>query len=121
MQLTWVLLIVTVAMVLVFDLTNGFHDSSNMIATLVASRAMTPLQALLLVGVFTFLGPLLAGTAVADTIGGFVSLGNVPEQLGMALVLCGIVAAVTWRNLSMGLSPSLGGAIRKPWPRSPSP
>lgn len=104
MQITWVLLIVTVAMVLVFDLTNGFHDSSNMIATLVASRAMTPVQALLLVGVFTFLGPLLAGTAVADTIGGFVSLGNVPEQLGMALVLCGIVAAVTWNMLTWWLA-----------------
>lgn len=104
MQITWVLLIVTVAMVLVFDLTNGFHDSSNMIATLVASRAMTPAQALLLVGVFTFLGPLLAGTAVADTIGGFVSLGNVPEQLGMALVLCGIVAAVTWNMLTWWLA-----------------
>ena len=104
MQITWVLLIVTVAMVLVFDLTNGFHDSSNMIATLVASRAMTPVQALLLVGVFTFLGPLLAGTAVADTIGGFVSLASVPEQLGIALVLCGIVAAVTWNLLTWWLA-----------------
>ncbi|MEX6501351.1 inorganic phosphate transporter [Pseudomonas zhanjiangensis] len=104
MQITWVLLIVTVAMVLVFDLTNGFHDASNMIATLVASQAMTPVQALLLVGVFTFLGPLLAGTAVADTIGGFVSLESVPEQLGMALVLCGIVAAVAWNLLTWRLA-----------------
>ncbi|KAI3600645.1 putative low-affinity inorganic phosphate transporter [Cupriavidus necator H850] len=104
MQNTWVLLIVTMAMVLVFDFTNGFHDSSNMIATLVASRAMTPVQALLLVGVFTFLGPLLAGTAVADTIGGFVSLASVPEQLGIALVLCGIVAAVAWNLLTWWLA-----------------
>ncbi|MDN0076721.1 inorganic phosphate transporter [Crenobacter sp. SG2303] len=104
MQNAWVLLILTIAMVLVFDLTNGFHDSSNMIATLVASRAMTPVQALLLVGVFTFLGPLLAGTAVADTIGGFVSLAFVPEQLGIALVLCGIAAAVAWNLLTWWLA-----------------
>lgn len=104
MQITWVLLIVAVAMVLVFDLTNGIHDASNMIATLVASQAMTPAQALLLVGAFTFLGPLLAGTAVADTIGGFVSLGDVTEQLGIALVLCGVVAAVAWNLLTWRLA-----------------
>jgi PiT family inorganic phosphate transporter len=104
MQNTWVLLIMTITMVLVFDLTNGFHDSSNMIATLVASRAMTPVQALLLVGVFTFLGPLLAGTAVADTIGGFVSLASAPKQFGIALVLCGIVTAVAWNLLTWWLA-----------------
>ncbi|MCW3478904.1 inorganic phosphate transporter [Neisseriaceae bacterium JH1-16] len=104
MQNTWVLLILTMAMVLVFDFTNGFHDSSNMIATLVASRAMTPVQALLLVGVFTFLGPLLAGTAVADTIGSFVSLASVPDQFSIALVLCGTVAAIAWNLLTWWLA-----------------
>jgi inorganic phosphate transporter, PiT family len=56
MSLTLILLIVTIATVLLFDFTNGFHDSSNMVATLVASHAMSPAQALALVGVFTFLG-----------------------------------------------------------------
>ncbi len=100
MDIIWLILIVAVAMVLIFDLTNGFHDSSNMIATLIASRAMTPVQALLLVSVFTFLGPLLAGTAVADTIGGFVELQDIPEGFALTLVLCGMVAAVSWNLLT---------------------
>lgn len=100
MHIAGMLLIVAIAMVLVLSFTNGFHDTSNMIATLIASRAMTPGQALILVGLFTFLGPLIAGTAVADTIGGFVSLQSVPQQLGVTLVLCGVVAAVAWNLLT---------------------
>ena len=98
------LLIIALAMVLIFDFTNGFHDASNMVATLIASRAMSPAQALLLVGVFTFLGPLIAGTAVADTIGGFVSLQDLSPTLGVVLVLCGITAAVAWNLLTWRLA-----------------
>ncbi|MDX1803360.1 MAG: inorganic phosphate transporter [Alcanivorax sp.] len=104
MDLTWLILIMAIGTVLVFDFTNGFHDSSNMIATLIASRAMLPGQALLLVGVFTFLGPLLAGTAVADTIGGFVSLQSLSREQGVVLVLCGVLAAVAWNLLTWWLS-----------------
>ncbi len=104
MHVAWVLLILTVAMVLLFDFTNGFHDASNMVATLIASRAMPPGEALLLVGVFTFLGPLIAGTAVADTIGGFVSLESVSESFGVTLVFCGISAAVGWNLLTWWLA-----------------
>lgn len=63
-----VIVAVAIIAVAAFDFTSGFHDESNMIATLVASRAMPPTQAMSLVGVFTFLGRLLAGTAVADTM-----------------------------------------------------
>lgn len=104
MTATIILLLVAIVLVLVFDFTNGFHDASNMVATLIASRAMTPAQAMLLVGVFTFLGPLIAGTAVADTIGGFVSLDALPESLGVMLVLCGVLAAVGWNLLTWWLA-----------------
>lgn len=97
---TWTLLTIAVIAVLLFDFTNGFHDASNMVATLVASRAMTPAQSLLLVGLFTFLGPLLAGTAVADTIGGFVSLQSLSPLLGITVVFSGIVAAIGWNLLT---------------------
>ncbi len=72
-----ILTIVTVAIVLFFDYTNGFHDAANIVATIIASRAMTPAQAVIIVGTFEFLGPLLGGTAVANTIGKFVTLGDV--------------------------------------------
>ena len=64
-----ILTIVAVAIVLFFDYTNGFHDAANIVATIIASRAMTPAQAVIIVGTFEFLGPLLGGTAVANTIG----------------------------------------------------
>lgn len=64
-----VLVVVSVIIVLVFDYTNGFHDASNVIATPIASRALTPIQAVVIVATFELLGPLLGGTAVANTIG----------------------------------------------------
>lgn len=100
MTLLWTLVIVAVILVLLFDLTNGFHDASNMVATLVATRAVKPGQAIVLVGVFTFLGPLIAGTAVADTIGGFVDLQPLPPAIGVTTVLCGVVAALCWNLLT---------------------
>ena len=64
-----VLSVVAVAIVVIFDFTNSFHDASNIIATVIASRAMTAFQAMALVAIFEFLGPLIVGTAVANTIG----------------------------------------------------
>ncbi len=49
------LLIATIAMVLIFDYTNGFRDASNIVATVIASHAMTPIQAVLLVATLTTL------------------------------------------------------------------
>ena len=72
MTILLVLACITVVFVLVFDYTNGFHDAANIVATVIASRAMTPAQAVMVVGVFEFLGPVLGGTAVANTIGGVV-------------------------------------------------
>ena len=99
-----VLVGVAIVAVVVFDFTNGFHDASNMIATLVASRAMTPAPAVGLVGVFTFLGPLLGGTAVADTIGGFVDLGGLEALGAVGIVSCGIAGAIGWNLLTWWLA-----------------
>lgn len=96
MTILLALLLIGIAVVLAFDFTNGFNDAANMVATLVASRAMTPLQAVVLVGVFTFAGPIVAGTAVADTIGGFVDLGGLSQSLGVLVVVCGVLGAVVW-------------------------
>ncbi len=67
-------LAIAVLLALGFAVTNGLHDASNAIATLVATRAATPSQAILLATVFNLLGPLLVGAAVADTIGGIVTV-----------------------------------------------
>jgi PiT family inorganic phosphate transporter len=91
-----VLAITTIVIVLVFEYTNGFHDAANIIATVIASRAMTPVQAVLLVAFFEFLGPLLGGTAVANTIGTFVTLDDLDAVLGLVVVLCGLIGAIAW-------------------------
>jgi PiT family inorganic phosphate transporter len=86
--------------VLVFEYTNGFHDAANIIATVIASRAMTPAQAVLLVAFFEFLGPLLVGTAVANTIGTFITLDDLDRVLALIIVLCGLVGAIAWNLLT---------------------
>ncbi|NEV64098.1 inorganic phosphate transporter [Thiorhodococcus minor] len=94
------LVIVSVAVVLLFDYTNGFHDASNIIATPIASRALTPIQAVTIVATFEFLGPLLGGTAVANTIGKFVSLEDVTTMLSVTIILCGLAGAIFWNLLT---------------------
>jgi PiT family inorganic phosphate transporter len=91
------LLLVIVAIALVFDLTNGLHDSSNTIATLVTTRAATPLAAVALAAVCHVAGPFLLGTAVADTVGGIVAHEATDV---VALVGAALSAAVTWNLLT---------------------
>lgn len=91
-----VLAVAAVIIVLIFDYTNGFHDASNIIATVIASRAMTPVQAVIIVATFEFLGPLLGGTAVANTIGKFVQIGDLEALPSIAILLCGIFGAIFW-------------------------
>lgn len=100
METVVIIVVFGVLAVIVFDFTNGFHDASNMIATLVASRAMSPAQAASVVGVFTFLGPILGGTAVADTIGNFVDLGDLAAFDALGVVSSGITGAILWNLLT---------------------
>ncbi|HSO03737.1 MAG TPA: inorganic phosphate transporter [Candidatus Limnocylindrales bacterium] len=103
-------LVVVVVLALAFDLTNGFHDSSNSLAAPVATRAMTPRQALAVTTVFTLLGPILAGTAVADTVGGLIDVGT-DDILG--ILLAALIAAVAWNLLTwrFGLPSSSSHAL----------
>jgi inorganic phosphate transporter, PiT family len=96
------LLLVGLAVVvtLVFNYTNGFHDASSIIATIIAARAMTPVQAVVLVAFFEFLGPLLGGTAVANTIGKFVDLSGIPKTSALLIILSGLFSAAAWNLLT---------------------
>jgi PiT family inorganic phosphate transporter len=100
MDTVWLFILLASAMVVLFDFTNGFHDASNMVASVIASRAMSPVQSVLMVGTFTFLGPVLGGTAVANTIGNFVTLDDLPTTLSLTVVLCGLFAATAWNLIT---------------------
>jgi len=107
------LTLLTIAAVVFFDFTNGFHDASNMISTLVASRAISPAQSVLLVGGFTMLGPLIGGTAVANTIGSFVSIDDLRVADALITMLCGLLGAISWNLLTwlFGLPSSSSHAL----------
>jgi len=94
------LALAAVVIVLLFDYTNGFHDAANIVASVIASRAMTPVQAVIIVSLFEFLGPLLGGTAVANTIGKFISLDDVSRLSALTILLCGLVGAIAWNLLT---------------------
>ena len=103
-------LVIALVFVFAFAFTNGIHDASNAIATLVATRAATPAQAMVLAAVFNTLGPLLVGAAVADTIGGIVAVDG---RAAIDVIAAGLVAAVAWNLLTwwLGLPSSSGHAL----------
>ncbi|HWP28205.1 MAG TPA: inorganic phosphate transporter [Chloroflexota bacterium] len=89
---TFALLILIIVVGLVFDFINGFHDTANAIATSVATRVLSPTQAVLMAGVLNFVGA-LTGTAVATTVGrGIIP----PEHATQPLVLAALAAAIVW-------------------------
>ncbi|MCW2900767.1 MAG: phosphate transporter [Streptosporangiaceae bacterium] len=108
-------LFVVVAIALVFDYTNGFHDAANAIATSVSTRALTPRAALILAAVMNLLGALL-GTEVAKTVSEVITP---PTGLhGLAVVGAGLLGAITWNLVTwyFGLPSSsshalIGGAV----------
>jgi inorganic phosphate transporter, PiT family len=103
-------LAVAVLLAVAFATTNGLHDASNAIATLVATRAASPLQGIILASVFNLLGPLLVGTAVAKTIAGIVT---VPPSAATEVIGSGLAAAVAWNLITWwrGLPSSSGHAL----------
>lgn len=96
MDVTYWLAVTTIIIVVIFDYTNGFHDAANIVATPIASRAMTPARAVIIVGIFEFLGPLLGGTAVANTIGKFINMSDIQASVSMTIILCGCIGAIIW-------------------------
>ena len=86
-------IILLIGLALVFDFLNGFHDSSNIVATMIASRALSGRQALTITAIAEFVGPFLFGVAVATTIGHEVLTG---EEIRLAVVMAALVAAISW-------------------------
>ena len=102
------ILIITIA--LIFDYINGFHDAANSIATIVATRVLTPFQAVVWAAFFNFVAAFLFGTAVAKTIGiGFVDT----ELVTPIVILAGLAGAIIWDLVTwwLGLPTSSSHAL----------
>jgi PiT family inorganic phosphate transporter len=91
------LIIILIALALIFDFLNGFHDSANVVATMISSRAMTPTAALIIATVANFIGPFVFGVAVAKTIGQDVAS---PDSITIAVVLAALLSASIWNLLT---------------------
>jgi PiT family inorganic phosphate transporter len=95
-----VVLAAIIALGLAFDFVNGFHDTANAIATSVATRVLSPGQAVSMAAVLNVIGA-VSGTAVATTVGrGIVP----PEVATQQLVAAALIAAITWNLLTWWLA-----------------
>jgi len=90
-------LIVIIAIALVFDFLNGLHDSSNIVATMISSRALSPQKALIMTALAEFSGPFLFGVAVATTIGSEVVD---PAAISSAVIIAALLSAILWNLLT---------------------
>src|SRR5688572_15857241 len=98
-MLTLVLIVVITA--LVFEYINGFHDTANSIATVVATKVLSPFQAVCLAAGMNLVGALW-GTAVAKTVAsGIIDAGVV--EVSSQLILCALLGGITWNLITWAL------------------
>lgn len=90
------LLIVIIALALIFDYINGFHDAANAIATVVSTKVLTPLQAVVWAAFFNFAAYFIFDHGVANTIAKTVKT----EYITLAVILAGLVAAIGWNLIT---------------------
>jgi PiT family inorganic phosphate transporter len=99
-----------IILALVFNFLNGFHDSSNIVATIIFSRALSPRAALWLIAVAESLGPFIFGVAVARAIGeGIVN----PASITNEVIIAALLSAVLWNLLTwlLGIPSSSSHAL----------
>jgi PiT family inorganic phosphate transporter len=95
------LVIAIIAAALIFDYVNGFHDAANSIATVVATRVLSPGIAVAWAAFFNFIAFLVFGTAVAKTIGGdMVNIAAIPPGDQLYVLLGGVIGAIFWNLIT---------------------
>ncbi len=104
------LLILLIVFALVFDFLNGVHDSSNIVATMISSRAIRPQVALIMTAIAEFTGPMIFGVAVATTIGHDIVA---PENINILVLLAACSSAIFWNTLTwiLGIPSSSSHAL----------
>jgi len=90
------LLIVIIVLALIFDYINGFHDAANAIATVVATKVLSPFQAVLWAAFFNFLAYWVFGLGVANTVAKTADA----SQINLIVILAGIIASIIWNLIT---------------------
>ena len=104
------LLIILIVLAIGFDFLNGVHDSSNIVATMISSRAIRPRMALTMTAIAEFCGPFIFGVAVANTIGNEIVAS---EHLNMLVIIAALVSAIVWNIVTwmLGIPSSSSHAL----------
>lgn len=105
-----IVVVIIIAIALFFDFLNGFHDSANSIATVVATRVLKPRQAVLMAAIANFISAFIFSTAVAATIGkGIIQ----PNAISSSTILAALIAASAWNIITwyLGLPISSSHAL----------
>ncbi|WP_020212786.1 inorganic phosphate transporter [Flavobacterium rivuli] len=98
------LLIIIIILALIFDFINGFHDAANSIATIVATKVLTPFQAVLWAAFFNFLAYFISMYVVGEfKIGNTIAKTVSEDFITLEVILAGLVAAITWNLLTWKL------------------
>lgn len=94
-------IIIIIALALVFDFINGFHDAANSIATVVSTKVLTPFQAVIWAAIFNFAAFFIfKDHGVADTVSKTVNSKVIDKNIMMVVVFSGLIAAIAWNLLT---------------------
>ncbi|MBW4362512.1 inorganic phosphate transporter [Flavobacterium taihuense] len=90
------LLLIIIVLALIFDYINGFHDAANAIATVVATKVLSPFQAVVWAAFFNFLAYWVFGFGVADTVAKTAHT----MDINLVVILAGVIAAIVWNLIT---------------------
>ncbi len=112
MEPLMLVIIATVAVALIFDIINGFHDAANSIATVVSTRVLSPRTAVLWAAFFNFVAMFVFAPKVADTVAKIVKIDG-KDNTYVYVVLAGLLGAIIWDLITwwLGLPTSSSHAL----------
>src|SRR6195256_6980770 len=94
-------LIVIIALALIFDYINGFHDAANSIATIVSTKVLTPFQAVLWAALFNFAAFFISRYLIGEfRIGNTIASSVNKEFISLEVIFAGLIGAITWNLLT---------------------
>jgi PiT family inorganic phosphate transporter len=109
----FLLIICIIIIALIFDFTNGFHDSANSISTVVSTKVLSPRHAVAFAAFFNFIAAFGFGVAVASTISKIIQLDFIQSEIIPYIVLCALIGAISWNLITwhFGLPTSSSHAL----------
>jgi len=112
-EASWELIVIIIGIALVFDFTNGFHDSANSISTVVSTKVLTPRYAVAFAAFFNFIAAFGFGVAVASTIAKIIQLEIVMTAIIPWIILAALIGAISWNLITwfFGLPTSSSHAL----------